>query len=288
MDSTGARDHKPVGFGARSSCNRLLRAVAIIWTALASPLAAADTGSAPAAGCLDGGVPGQVASVEPDLDLKLTDGREVQLAGIDPWRPPENPDAVATRRTLASWLVGRTVLVRPLAAEADCWGRLPALVLTDGAPNGTGTADQRVPLAETVLDAGLARARPDPRLSGCWAHEAAARTRRLGLWAQARYAMIAADDRARLLAGIGSMAIVKGRIVRIVEGRARTYLAFGHAGREDFALSVPKAVATKWRAAGVDPASWRNRDLQARGFLDDRFGLQIELTSTDQIEFTSP
>lgn len=84
------------------------------------------------------------------------------------------------------------------------------------------------------------------------------------------------------------MAIVKGQIVRIVEGRARTYLAFGHAGREDFALSVPKAVATKWRAAGVDPASWRNCDLQARGFLDDRFGLQIELTSTDQIEFTSP
>jgi endonuclease YncB( thermonuclease family) len=293
MDSIGAADHKVKQPGPRlrglhpSGLSILCLAVLTgVGTAAAGPL------SSP--GCMHGGEAAEVASATPDFGLKLADGRDILLAGIDPWRPADDPAVLKARRTLASWLDGRPVLVKPLSAQPDRWGRLPALAFaaTPRSPNEGTVEEASVSVGEALIAAGLARARPDARVGSCWptflAQERDARRARLGLWAEARYSVIAANDRARLLASTGSMAIVKGQIVRVVESRARTYLAFGNHGRDDFALSVPGPLLAKWRASGTDPVTWKDRDVEARGFLDDRFGLQIELSSVDQIEFTAP
>ena len=191
------------------------------------------------------------------------------------------------------WLKDRSVEVRPLAPEPDRWGRVPALIFAgQPGPDGSAGTGATVSVTEALIDAGLARARPDLRIAPCWsaflALERGARDAELGLWREPRYAVIRAEDRARLLAETGRMAIVEGRVVRIVEGRARTYLSFGTQGRTDFAVAVAKPVMARLRATGVDPGGWQGRQLRVRGLLDDRFGLQIELTSADQIEFTGP
>lgn len=252
----------------------------------------AAAGSLAVPGCLDGGEPATVAEVDPDLGLRLGDGRVVGLPGIDAPRGVDGPVDGAARAMLTQWLLGRSVTVRTLAAEPDRWGRTVALVFAGGAtgaPSDEGAVG-RVSVVEALLEAGLARARPDPRTATCWPAyldlERSARTAGLGLWKDPRYAVIAAVDRSRLLASTGTLAIVEGRIVRIVEGRARTYLSFGSNGRADFAISIDRGGAASFRKAGVDFGAWRGRLVRVRGFLDDRFGLQIELTSTDQIEFT--
>ena len=294
MNSTAEADHKTGRAGRFAGrWDRLTRVLCGLLAGLGAVLSCAETQAGPLAspGCLDGGEPARVAAVEPTLDLRLSDGRVVRLPGIDAPRVAEGSTADASRAVLTRWLTDRPVTVRTLAAEPDRWNRTVALVfaapVADPAEeSGAG----RVSVVEALIEAGLTRARTDPRTAACWrtyqALEQQARAAGLGLWQDGRYAVIAADDRARLLASTGTMAIVEGRIVRIVEGRARTYLSFGTDGKADFAISLDRAAAARFRADNVDVRAWRGRPLRVRGFLDDRFGLQIELTSIDQIEFT--
>ena len=271
-----------IPFTRSADVGALFLAVAIWFAAHAGALG----GALPSPGCLDGGDPARIGSIGPELDIVLVDARDIILPGIEPVRPSSDAEAKAAQQALSRWLVGQTVNVRTLAAEPDRWGRTVALAFADQTTPATGA---RVSVAEAILDAGFARARPDPRLGDCWRvfvdDEARARAAGLGLWTQSRYAVIAADDRARLLTGTGSMVIVEGRIARIGEGRTRTYLSFGDS-RNDFAITVERRMVARLRAAGLDPVTWRGRQVRVRGFLDDRFGLQIDLTSVDQIEFT--
>lgn len=291
MDSTGAREHKVAGPRAPAArwwwCAGICAVVALTPTG-----GAALAGTLPSPGCLAGGEPARIVSVSNELTFGLADGRTILLPGLDPVRAEDADGAGAARQAVVRWLEGQTVDVRPLSPEPDRWGRVPALLFA-AAPNPDGPAGTatKVSVAEAVIDAGLARARPDVRIAPCWpvflGLERGARAAGLGLWREPRYAVIGAEDRARLLAATGRMAIVEGNVVRVSEGRARTYLAFG-ANRADFTLTVAKPILARLRAAGVDPAGWQGRHLRVRGLLDDRFGLQIEMTSADQIEFTGP
>lgn len=292
MDSTGRRDHKgrALRLGSqgrdRQVCRRWLPAAVAALTAIGSANAPAVAGALSVPGCLDGGDPSQVTAVGSELDPVLADGRHILLPGID---PAPSGDRVAA---ISRWLAGRSVLVRSLSAEPDRWNCTPALIFAAGPelPSGDIGPGQRISVIEALLDAGLARARPDARVSACWptllALERHAREAGIGLWKQPRFAVIPADDRGRLVAETGRMAIVEGRIAGVTERRTRTYLNFGATGRGGFTVSVERRVAAKLKAAGTDVASWRGRQVRVRGFLDDRFGLQIELTTTDQIEFT--
>lgn len=281
----------------RASSRRVRSIVAGVG-ALALPLVCsgqAVAGALSSPGCLDGGDAAQVASIGPGLDVVLADGRDVMLPGIDPAR--EDRDAVLAadaRSSLTQWLAGRAVAVHPLATAPDRWGRTAALVFATGKDTGAAASagPGRVSIAEAMIEAGFARARPDPRIASCWttflAAESSARAAGAGLWAQPSYAVIPAGARDRLRASLGGMAIVEGRVARVGEGRTRIYLSLGNGGRSAFAIAVERRVAERLKATGVDPAAWTGRHLRVRGYLDDRFGMQVELTSMDQIEFTEP
>ena len=263
---------------------------AFAWALVYSGQALAGALSSP--GCLDSGDAAQVASIGPGFDIVLADGRDVLLPGIDPAREDRDPAVAAeARASLTRWLAGRAVAVHPLGTAPDRWGRTVALVFAAGeetpAP-AVSAAQGRVSVAEAMIEAGFARARPDPRIASCWttflAIESSARSARAGVWAQPSDAVIPAEARDRLRASLGSMAIVEGRIVRVGQGRTRLYLSFGDGSA--FAIAVERRVAERLKAAGFDPAAWTGRRLRVRGYLDDRFGMQVELTSMDQIEFT--
>ena len=113
MDSIGAADHKVKQPGPRlrglhpSGLSILCLAVLTgVGTAAAGPL------SSP--GCMHGGEAAEVASATPDFGLKLADGRDMLLAGIDPWRPAGDP-AVLKARADARLLARRQTGARQAA-----------------------------------------------------------------------------------------------------------------------------------------------------------------------------
>ena len=249
---------------------------------LASPARAVTLASP---GCQFGGTAATVATISASLDLELADGRTVRIPGLDPLDPDPGGQA---RSALSTWLIGRAVSVNVRAAEADRWGRTLALVFAEL----PGEATASVSVGEAMIDAGYARIRPDPLVAPCWATyralESSARHAGLGAWQNPLLAVTAASDSAKLNREIGSMAIVEGRISSIRTGRARTYLGFDGQGRSGFAIAVDRRLLLQLTKAGTELKTWVGRTVRVRGFLDDRFGLQIELSSLDQVEFTEP
>jgi len=63
---------------------------------------------------------GRVVEIVDARSLRLEDGREVRLAGIEP--------AAATRQALTAMLLGREVSLRGRDDAPDRYGRQPALV----------------------------------------------------------------------------------------------------------------------------------------------------------------
>ena len=232
-------------------------------------------------GCMAGGGPAVVAGVGADLDLRLADGRTVRLGGI-----AVQENAAEAQRDLASWLTQAAVMVLPLHAEPDRWGRTVALVFA-ASPADPG---RPVSVTEALIGAGRVLARPDPALTACWAialrleHEA--ERQRLGLWATSP--VLAPGDVAGLRTHAGALAIVAGRLAAVREGRFRVYLRFADDAGTGMAAALALPLARRLTKAGTDPHGWVGRSLQVRGLLDDRWGWQIEVTDPQQMELDPP
>jgi endonuclease YncB( thermonuclease family) len=227
-----------------------------------------------------------VAKIEPNLDIALADGRTLTLAGLDP--PRDTPDhprlALDARDRLAQWLDGREVAVRALADKPNRFGRIPARLFA--APPGTTSAD--IGIAEAILDAGLARYRPDAAAHPCrdllLAAESEARATKIGLWADPYYAVLNTGDRAAFANPHGGMVIVEGVATNLGETAARYYLNFGPSRGSDFAITLPKRGANALEKAGLKVQDLVGKRLRVRGLLDATFGPQMELTDPDQLE----
>jgi endonuclease YncB( thermonuclease family) len=230
-----------------------------------------------------------VAKIEPNLDVALADGRVLTLAGLDPPRDtPDHPRLAADGRDkLAAWLDGREVAVRALADKPNRFGRIPARLFA--APPGArpGTTGAEIAVAEAILDAGLARYRPDAAAHPCrdllLAAEAEARTAKIGLWTDPVYAILPAGDRAAFAAARTGMAIVEGTPASLGETAARLYLNFGPS-RADFAMTLPKRGANALERAGIKVQDLVGKRLRVRGLLDATFGPQMEFSDPDQLE----
>jgi len=249
-------------------------------------------GSAPArqkSSCesAQGASSGEVASVEDRLELRLADGRLLQIAGIDaPGPTPQDPDlAEKARMALASWLVGRDIFFHPLSAEPDRWGRRAAFVFADAAGNAAP-----LPVAAMLVDAGFARVKPHLEAHACrtaWlAAEAAARDAALGLWADPYYAVLAAVDTAAFPEKSASFVIVEGRVAAVTQTPQRLRIGFAGSGkgRAAFSVTLMQRNVRIFDAAGIDLHALIHRTLRVRGLLDLRFGPQIEISNPDEIE----
>lgn len=245
----------------------------------AAPAAGAPTSTCPAAGTERAAI----ADIDERLEITLRDGRTLRLAGLEPPRPtPDGPDFDIRARDALRRQAGGEIAFLPLASAPDRWGRLPVFAFF-GAPAAPGAL---VPAGPFLLARGFARFMPEPAAHPCrtdfLAAEAVARSASLGLWRDPFYAVLAAGDSDAFAERAATNVIVEGRLIAVDAGPLRTNLRFTP-GR-GFSVTILQRNVKIFERAGWDFHALIGRKLRIRGLLDLRFGPQIEVSDTDQIE----
>jgi len=233
---------------------------------------------------------GTVQAIADRHTVRLADGRDVRLAGVElPHRGGTDALTRATRTALETALVGRKIALSRLGVGEDRYGRIVALVAADPrARNGaTGIAET---IQWSLLAQGHARVAARIGDAGCaaalWTAEQTARTAGLGLWSDPYYVMALAEDPERILASRGRFAVVEGTVLSVRESGGTIYVNFGRRWSEDFTVTVPKRIERTFAAAGLHLKALASRRVRVRGTVEERGGPWIEATRPEQIEIT--
>jgi endonuclease YncB( thermonuclease family) len=214
---------------------------------------------------------GRVAEVIDIRTLRMADGAEIRLAGIEP-APGESSTALAAR------VVGREVVLLGDSDAPDRYGRQTAFVALDAAS---------IPIQLQLLTDGTALA------SGSLAHrpcamelaaaEDAARRARMGAWSRdgvIKNAAIPGDIQAQ----VGQFVVIEGRVLSVREAGNTAYLNFGRRWTRDFAVSISKRMISVFAQAGVVLKALEGRRIRVRGWVESRGGPRIEARHVGQIE----
>lgn len=234
-----------------------------------------QAGGAAAAGCLD--LPelgeGVVASVIDPRTLRLSDGREIRLAGIEPGR--ERYDAEVA--VLSALTLGRKVSLHG-ADGPDRYGRQAAFVVTEP---GSELVQRRL-LAEGGALVGIdvlpAECRKD-----LLAAEAGARAGAVGIW-MARDVIKNAANSGDMVTRIGRFTVVEGRISSVREVGSTVYLNFGGRWTRGFAVTISRRIIGSFEAAGLAPKSLTGQRIRVRGWVEKRAGASMAVRDVGQIE----
>jgi endonuclease YncB( thermonuclease family) len=242
--------------------------VALTWLLVAAT-------QADAAGCsFEPQGEGRVAAVIDARTFRLTDGREVRLAGIEPV-PRGNADRTAA---LSAIIAGREVTLSGNDDSPDRYGRQPAFVHlagTDTPVQGMLLAQGEALVSSDVVDKDCA--------ATLFAAEAEARRAKRGTWVDA--AVIKnAESPGDILAGIGRFTLVEGRVLSVRHAGATTYLNFGRNWTRDFAVTISRRAAAAHEAAGIGLKSLESKRIRVRGWVEARGGPRIEVLRVGQIE----
>jgi endonuclease YncB( thermonuclease family) len=228
---------------------------------------------------------GRVTQVVDARTLRLDDGRDVILAGIEPVAPDDDDAAKSKARgvaALSATVMGRDVTLHGEDDTPDRYGRQPALVFVAGSDisvQATLLTQGDALVASTVTDRDCAAA-----LAGA---EAAARAAKKGIWANSS-AIKNAESPGDILAGIGRFMVVEGRVLSVRQAGATTYLNFGRNWTRGFAVTIPKRMIGTIEAAGILLKSLENQRIRIRGWIEARGGPgggpRIEVLRVGQIE----
>jgi endonuclease YncB( thermonuclease family) len=235
-----------------------------------------------------------VSRVSDGRTFTLADGREVRLAAIEvppmplPREPDRGPDAApggaAAKNALDALAGGDEVVLRRAQAAADRYGRIVAYAYTER------DGDEFFVQGELIA-AGFARVGDQVDGRSCagalLARENAARTAKLGLWADPYYDLLDAETPADVLAHRGQFALVEGNVVSVRESGPTIYVNFGRRWSEDFSVTVRKRNERIFAAAGLDLQGLEGRRVIVRGFIEARGthgSPSIEATRPEQIE----
>jgi endonuclease YncB( thermonuclease family) len=217
---------------------------------------------------------GHVGAIIHKRTVKLTDGLEVRLAGI------EVPERDSARTALESLLSGREITLLRLGPETDRYGRTVALVAVQ---NPSGRSVQQVLLAQ-----GHARVSANIADSACAASllqaERDARGAGLGVWADPYYVIRRAEDPAGILAVRGRFAVVEGKVLSVRESGGTIYVNFGRRWSDDFTVTVLKRNERIFTAAGLPLKKLSGQHVRVRGLIEERGGPWIEAAAPSQIE----
>jgi endonuclease YncB( thermonuclease family) len=251
------------------------RCSAALPTCAASLLALAAVGRAEAADCaFEPQGEGRVAAVVDGRSLRLEDGREIRLTGIE----RGGTDRASGRTALAAIAGGRDVTLHGDDDSPDRYGRQGAFVFVAGSEHSVqsellrrGEALAAVDVSEKNCAAALAAA------------EGAARDAKLGIWAETT-AIKNAESPGDILSAIGQFVVVEGRVLSVRQAGAITYLNFGRNWTRDFAATISRRIIPAFESAGLGPKSLENRRIRVRGVVSSRGGPRIELLRVRQIE----
>ena len=230
---------------------------------------------------------GTVSSIIDGRSFMLTDGREVRLAGLEvpmvrPGQPggPSDP-GYASRTRLESILAGATVKLTQARPASDRYGRTLAYV--DVISEGSSR-----PVATAMVASGFARVGAQVETMACavelLSQERAARTSKLGLWAEPYYVIFEAGNGATLLDHQGQFAIVEGKVASVRTSGSITYINFGRRWSEALTVTIQKRHERIFQASGIAPGLLESRRVRVRGWIDERGGPRIEATRPEQIE----
>ena len=216
----------------------------------------------------------------------LDDGREVRLAAIEvaPLETGAAP-AAAARAALDALIGGDDIVLRRADISTDRYGRLVAYAyaVRDG---------EELFAQGELIASGFARVGDHVGSRTCTLallkSEDAARTAKLGLWADSHYDVLDAETAADVLARRGRFALVEGKVVSVRESGATIYVNFGRRWSEDFTVTVLKRNERNFTAAGLDLKGLAGRRIRVRGFVEARGGTGrspwIEVDYPEQIE----
>lgn len=217
---------------------------------------------------------GRVSAVLDARTIRLEDGREVRLAGIE----IAEDAADRSKSLLAALIEGRTVTLRAADDTPDRYGRQPAFVTPEGSDK---------PVQLDLLTRGEAFASPAVRDQPCsralLAAEATARAARRGIWAGSA-ALKNAKSPDDILARRGRFTVVEGTVSSARLAGATFYVNFGRRWTRDFAVTISRRMMTSVEATGIDLKSLRDKRVLVRGWIETRSGPRIEVTQAGQIE----
>lgn len=270
--------------GESGAIKALLRVpVLALLTLTAAPASATELETLAAA--LEQAPDSRVADVVDGDTVVLEDGREVRFVGIQaPKLPlgrrdfPEWPLAPEARAAVEELVGDRRVAVRPGETARDRHGRVLAHLFR---------GDDGLWIQGELLRRGLARVYtfPDNRrlATELLAAEVQARAAGRGIWSlpfyRVRDAATLPDDPNTE----GTFQVVRGTVRDVAEVRGTTYLNFGRDWKTDFTVSLDRAAARLFTAAGVDPAGLEGREILVRGWIRSRNGPMIEATHPEQL-----
>ena len=213
---------------------------------------------------------GRVANIVDARSIRLDDGREIRLAGIEP--------TAATKQALAALLRGRDVGLRGTDDTPDRYGRQTAFVF----PAESDVSVQALLLAQG--DALVSAAIADKDCAAALlAAEAEARELKKGSWT-APSVIKNAESPDDILAGIGRFAVVDGKVLSVRQAGATTYLNFGRNWTRGFAVTISRRVGAAFETAGTSLKSLENRRIRDRGWVEGKTGPRIEVLRVGQIE----
>jgi endonuclease YncB( thermonuclease family) len=230
----------------------------------------------------------RVSAVADGRSFLLEDGREIRLPGIEVPPPPRGSETgaraeagSAARAALTSLLAGQTVELRQSAPAADRYGRslAHAYFTHEGAQKSA---------AHEMLDQGFARVSAHVGNVACaselLSREAAARHAKLGLWGEAYYAIVGAENLAGLVAERGHFTVVEGKVLSVRESAGTIYMNFGRRWSQALTVTILKRNERSFVAAGRDPKRLANLHVRVRGWIEERGGPRIEAIWPEQIE----
>ncbi len=224
--------------------------------------------------------------------LVLDGGTELRLIGALAPRAydtagetSEWPIADRARSALEAIAAGRTIRLAYAGRRIDRYGRILAHAFA-------GSGEDRMWLQGELLKRGLARAYALDGNTACLAelvaHEAFARKKAEGLWAEAIYAVRSAEDVSTLLRLAGTFQIVEGTVSNAADVRGTLYVNFGEDRRQDFTVVVRPQARRAFTAAGLKPDELDGRRIRVRGWIERRGGPMIELPHPDAMERLAP
>lgn len=260
--------------------SRVAGAIAGLLLIVAPARVVAETNEAErlaSASCRHEAVADVIAAISTESDIVLASGGTVKLTAI------RLPDKGPFRDAAAAWLRGRIgvgVLVQG-AGALDRWGRRSVRLRL-------ASPAEPLDFSRELIEAGLALADPGAVDTQCpddfLDRETLARQRSLGLWADAGYKPIAADQADRLKDRIGTFVIVEGRVRSVGERAQWTYLNFGGRWAEDFTVIIPKKSWKRMTDRGIDAAALKGRHVRVRGILEAWQGASLTVEIPEMIE----
>jgi len=217
---------------------------------------------------------GHVAEIIDGRGFRLSDGREIRLAGIELIAADDKGSV------LAALVKDQDVSLHGPDAP-DRYGRQTAFAFLAGAD---------VSVQAQLLAQGAALASADIADKDCaaalLAAEAEARTAKKGTWAQTSV-IKNAESAADILAGIGRFVLVEGRVLSVRQAGTMTYLNFGRNWTRDFAATISRRMMPAVESSGITLKSLENRRIRIRGWVEAHPGPRIEVVRAGQIEVLS-